>query len=101
VYYEALVSGKLIVTWDWLEASAEAGDWVDEEPYLVVGTEAHPSNAPEKSRLNELKHLPRLLKGFNIYVRGQMKKPYPSNDHLEKVCVAYAFWLQLFNRLFC
>jgi len=85
LYYEALVSGRIIVTWDWIESCAEAGSWIDEEPYLVVGTETFPTNAPEKSLLNELKQLPRLLKGFNIYIRGKMKNPYPQNSSLERV----------------
>ena len=35
IYYEALLSGVWIVTWDWIEESLKAGDLIDEEEFQV------------------------------------------------------------------
>ena len=84
-YYEALLSGVFIVTWSWIEKSAESGDFIDEEDFLVFGVKGHRNGAPEKSRLNELKQLPRLFKGFNIFLEGHFGLPYPNSRDLTRV----------------
>ena len=84
-YYEALLSGVFIVTWSWIEKSSESGDFIDEEEFLVLGVKGHRNGAPEKSRLNELKQLPRLFKGFNIFLEGHFGLPYPNSRDLTKV----------------
>jgi hypothetical protein len=53
--------------------------------HLVVGTRGYRNGAPEKSVENELKQLPRLFKGFNVYLEGQFGNPYPSARDLTKV----------------
>ena len=35
VYYEALLSGVWIVTWNWIDDSSMAGDLIDEEEFQV------------------------------------------------------------------
>ena len=85
VFYEALMTGVWIVTWDWMEQSARCEALIDEEEFSVVGTRGYRNGAPELSRNNELKQLPRLFKGFNVYLEGQFGPPYPSSQDLAKV----------------
>ena len=84
-YFEALVLGAWIVTWDWMEESAKSGDFVDEEEFLAVGTRGYRNGAPEKSRNNELLQQPKLFKGFHVFLEGNFGKPYPSAQDLTKV----------------
>lgn len=84
-YYEALMAGKWILTLDWIDECHKSNSFVDEEEFLVVGTRSHPTHAPEKSRVNEVKKFPRLLKGFNFYLEGTFGHPYPSKDEIEKI----------------
>ena len=84
-YYEALLSGMWIVSWEWIEKSAESGDLIDEEEFMVVGTRGNRNGGPEKSRTNDMKQLPRLFKGFNIFLEGQFGAPYPNHQELAKV----------------
>ncbi|GAB1600874.1 BRCA1-associated RING domain protein 1-like [Argonauta hians] len=82
-YLKAILSGKWIVTLDWLRTCVEYGHQVSEEPFEIAGSSTNPfSFAPFKGRMNKLKQLPRLFDGCQFYFHGAFNPPVPKKEEL-------------------
>lgn len=85
VYYQALVTGKWIVDFSWLEESAKSEGFVTESDYVAEGCHDCRTGGPMLAKNNFLNRLPKLFDGCHIYLQGVFEKPYPSKSELSNL----------------
>eukprot|EP00094_Tigriopus_californicus_P002077 TCALIF_02003-PA protein Name:"Similar to Bard1 BRCA1-associated RING domain protein 1 (Mus musculus)" AED:0.05 eAED:0.05 QI:0/1/0.6/1/1/1/5/0/562 len=94
VYYRALLSGKLLLRFNWLETSVKTGELVfdedDMETYLIKGTKTYPFGAPAKAWANGLQKLPELFDNCHFFFKGDFKPNdcYPDKSQLVGIAQA-------------
>lgn len=86
VYYRALLSGKLLLRFNWLEASVKSGELIfhdddSMDAYLLKGTKTYPFGAPTKAWANGLQKLPKLFDHCHFFFKGNFK---PNDCYPEK-----------------
>ncbi|XP_064644196.1 BRCA1-associated RING domain protein 1-like isoform X2 [Lineus longissimus] len=82
-YLNAVLLGKWILNFEWVESCLQFSDRVCEEGFEVPGSSTHPeSNTPCKGRENAEKQLPRLFDGCKIYFSGSFRAPTPEKKEL-------------------
>ncbi|XP_065053661.1 BRCA1-associated RING domain protein 1-like [Rhopilema esculentum] len=80
-YFHGILTGKWIVSFQWIADSLKKHHWVDEEPYEVRGCQEASESAPMKARLNAAKQFPPLFDGCSFFFSGDFKS-HPSKPDL-------------------
>ncbi|XP_022240476.1 BRCA1-associated RING domain protein 1-like isoform X2 [Limulus polyphemus] len=82
-YLHGVLTGKWIVTFQWVEVCLEDKQRVAEEGFEVPGTTNQPnSNGATRGRLNKQKQLPSLFVGCHFYFHGNFVSPCPPKEDL-------------------
>ncbi|XP_065666287.1 BRCA1-associated RING domain protein 1 isoform X4 [Hydra vulgaris] len=69
-YLLGLITGKWLVSYQWVLDSLAKKNWQNENDYEMKGTPGASNNIPMKSRINRLKYLPGLFEGCSFYFSG-------------------------------
>ncbi|XP_068715866.1 BRCA1-associated RING domain protein 1-like [Montipora foliosa] len=81
-YLSGVLTGKWIVSYDWVVKCLRRKTWVDESPYEVKGTNDAAVDAPKKARINAVKQLPSLFDGCEFFFYGESHPPHPAKEDL-------------------
>lgn len=82
-YLLTILTGKWVVSTQWIRACLETKGRVAEEPYEVPGSRTTPTSlTPRNARLNHDQQLPRLFDGCSFYLRGDFIPPTPARDEI-------------------
>ncbi|GJJ78859.1 hypothetical protein EMPS_11218 [Entomortierella parvispora] len=73
-FFLGLLRGSWVLRFEWLEASMEAGYWIDERPFLLYNNEFG-NNGAERSRRSLEQGEPKLFSGYEIQLTGAFVKP--------------------------
>ena len=82
IYLQAVLMGKWIVDFHWLQASLESKIFLSETDYVAEGSHDCRTNAPTKAKENYSCRRPRLFDGCHIYLKGLFSEPYPGKADL-------------------
>ena len=80
VYAKALLTGKWILDFEWLNQSFKEKRFVEEMDYIAHGSHDCRTNAPEKAQENYSCRQPRLFDGFHVYLKGRFSDPYSKTE---------------------
>ncbi|XP_068236646.1 BRCA1-associated RING domain protein 1-like [Palaemon carinicauda] len=88
-YFMGIVSGKWIVSQNWMNECLAQGLALNPEPYEVRGS-SHGSggNAPTHARMNAAKMRPGLFSGIHIFLWGNFSYPFRNKKVLESLIKA-------------
>ncbi|KAL3831245.1 hypothetical protein ACJMK2_023019 [Sinanodonta woodiana] len=82
-YLHGVLTGKWIVSFDWINTCIEYKARVCEEAFEVPGTSISPdSGAAHKGRMNRKQQLPGLFDGCQFYFHGTFEYPTPEKEEL-------------------
>ncbi|XP_068670016.1 BRCA1-associated RING domain protein 1-like isoform X2 [Montipora foliosa] len=81
-YLNGVLTGKWIVSYDWVVNCLRRKTWVDESPYEVKGTDDAAVDAPKKARINAVKQRPSLFDGCEFFFYGDFHRPHPAKEDL-------------------
>ncbi|KAK3109008.1 hypothetical protein FSP39_021013 [Pinctada imbricata] len=82
-YLQSVLTGKWIVSMEWIAMCLEYEDRVCEDAFEVPGASSTPESlAPQKGRLNSQKQLPGLFDGCQFYFQGTFEYPTPRREDL-------------------
>lgn len=82
-FLQAILTGKWILNYSWVEECIAFKRRVFEEPYEVVGNKNQMSTyGPKKSRLNSVQQFPPLFDGCSFFLLGSFEFPSPNRDNL-------------------
>lgn len=85
--FKAILYGKWILKTDWIKASMEVMQPVDEEPYEVCQDTYGCCNGPKMGRFRAKENAPKLFDGLNFYFFGDFVPGY-KKDLLDLVITA-------------
>ncbi|CAH8336677.1 unnamed protein product [Eruca vesicaria subsp. sativa] len=81
-----ILNGKWIINADWIKASFEASQPVDEEPYEIHIDTQGCQDGPKTARLRAASNKPKLFDGLKFYFHGEFFKGYKEDlQNLVKV----------------
>ncbi|GIY46177.1 BRCA1-associated RING domain protein 1, partial [Caerostris extrusa] len=79
----AMLTGKWVMNYQWIDVCLEYKLKVDEEVFEVQGTRNQPNTmGPKRSRQNYEQKCPPLFDGFYFYLYGTFNNPTPSRESL-------------------
>ncbi|KAL9968227.1 hypothetical protein ACROYT_G026577 [Oculina patagonica] len=84
-YLNGVLTGKWIVSYEWILKCLRHKTWVDEAPHEVRGTNDATVDTPRRARINSLKQLPGLFDGCQFYFSGEFYPPHPSREDLTQM----------------
>lgn len=88
-YMHAVIAGKWIVRFDWIEACLNHNEHANEEQFEVEGSSSNPkSNSPRRARLNSAMQYPPIFDGCHFYFHGKYSNPIPSNAELTNLALS-------------
>ena len=84
-YMCGILTGKWIISFEWIKNSLRRRQWLDEDSFEVEGTVGTTCNVARKARLNIIQQMPRLFDGCSFFLRGVFNPPTLNKQDLMKL----------------
>ncbi|KAK9729645.1 Breast cancer 1, early onset, variant 5 [Basidiobolus ranarum] len=79
-YFLAILHGRWLVNYQWIEDSLSRNEWLDEDVYEVIGDERYSNYGPKRARQSIKNGEPKLFHNQQYLLVGEFKQP--SRDDL-------------------
>ncbi|ORX91892.1 hypothetical protein K493DRAFT_409078 [Basidiobolus meristosporus CBS 931.73] len=74
-YFLAILHGRWLVSYQWVEDSLKRNEWLEEDAYEIIGDEHFSNYGPRRARQSIKKQEPRLFQGQQYFLAGEFKQP--------------------------
>jgi len=80
-----VITGKWIISYDWILKSLEKHEWLCEEEFEVKGCPGASTGTPSKARINAVKQFPPLFDGCSFYFSGEFHSTPSKAEYLDLI----------------